>query len=964
MTNGDNKNPQGGGKNPLVPYMTPLMAFGLSFGFAVGWGAFIVTGSSFLPGAGPLGALIAIGLGGIAMVVFALNYYRLCLRFPGPGGAFAYTKRVFGDDHGFLVGWFLFLTYIAILWANATSVKLMVRYVFGDVLQFGFHYVIAGFDVYMGEVLLTSAVVVAMGVLCFAGKRFIAALQAVMAFVFIACVACVFAGMASGHKGGLATMAPLFAEGRNGVFAVCSVLAMMPWAFVGFEAVTNSAGEFKFAIKRKLLYVMLAAIVIGVFMYGALTLLPVFARPERFATWAEYIAARPNLDGLEALPTFCAAKIALGRLGLAAMVAAMVCGQLTGVVASYVATSRLMYAMSRSSMLPEWFGRLDRNVAPRNSILFVMGLSVAVAFFGRAVIAWPIDNSGIGAAFAYGYTSFAAFKVNTEGGLGKIFAERAMGLAGLAMAGFFAFLLLVPNYLSGTTLSAESYLMLAVWSIAGFIYYKHIFRVNPTGDVGQSMVVWVSYIILTIFSSLMWVRQATHNAAREILVSVTKPISVMVDIDANMAVFDSMLRRNSFVELAFMIISIVIMIGVYSILRKREQDMAVAKSQQEQINKAKSYFFSTVSHDIRTPLNAIIGFSQMLKEGFKTREEHDQAIDSILLSGKTLLQLINDVLDLSKLESGKMHINPEPTDCRALLVDIADSFRIANKGSVLDIRSNIDAMPVLMLDPQRMRQIVFNLMGNAVKFTKTGFVEVRASFLHTPGHDEGIFRLDVEDSGCGISDEDLKKIATPYVQVGDKAARHGGTGLGLAITRQLAAAMGGEMVVASELGKGTTFSIIVPGVKTGELEVAQTRKDLAPEAAASAAPAAKPSGPVKPRHILIADDQKMNLMVLKAMLPKVGPFDIATAANGREALQILEASTDDNPFDVVLTDMWMPEMDGEALVRTIRRNRRFAELPVYVITADVESRGTYAEAGFTGMLLKPVTLEGLVGILG
>ena len=370
--------------------------------------------------------------------------------------------------------------------------------------------------------------------------------------------------------------------------------------------------------------------------------------------------------------------------------------------------------------------------------------------------------------------------------------------------------------------------------------------------------------------------------------------------------------------------------------------------------KAKSYFFSTVSHDIRTPLNAIIGFSQMLKMGFKTEEERNQALDAILTSGKTLLQLINDILDLSKLESGKMTIEPAPTSCQKLLKEVTDSFRISGQNTNVEIRCKADGIPQLLLDPQRLRQIVFNLVGNAYKFTKEGFIEVRAQFDREPGKQRGTFRLDVEDTGCGISEEDMERIASPYVQVGSAKSRNGGTGLGLAICRQLVDAMGGELELASEVGVGTVFSMILPNVPV--CTVSDQARLSATQRIAVSLPPLPPKD--KDLRILIVDDSKMNLAVLRAMLTRLGIADIVSAMDGEEALAILR-DPNNPPFDIVLTDMWMPKIDGEALVRAIRSDPKLAHLLVYAITADVEVQNSHKAKGFTGILLKPVTINSL-----
>jgi len=193
--------------------------------------------------------------------------------------------------------------------------------------------------------------------------------------------------------------------------------------------------------------------------------------------------------------------------------------------------------------------------------------------------------------------------------------------------------------------------------------------------------------------------------------------------------------------------------------------------------------------------------------------------------------------------------------------------------------------------------------------------------------------------------------------VESKEARHGGTGVGLAVCRKLVDAMGGELSIVSELGKGSTFTVTFRDV-----EISST----APKEGSAPAKVDKkeetPSASAEQKRILIADDQKMNLMVLKSMLKKLGTFDIVMAKDGQEALDILNSS--DSPFYLVLTDMWMPVMDGEGLVRAIRADGKLASIPVHVVTADTEMQGKYSETGFDGLLLKPVTVEKLKGILG
>ena len=938
-------------------FISPLGAVALAFGYAVGWGAFIMPGTTFLPGAGPLGTVIGVLLGTAAMVIFAINYHRLTLRYPGPGGASSFAQKVFGEDHGFLVAWFLWLTYIAILWANATALILIVRFTLGDILQFGFHYSIAGFDVYLGEALLSITAILVCGGICLCSRKLAVITQTVLAAILAIGVFFFFFFALAQHKGGLAAMAPAFMDGISPVMQISRILALMPWAFVGFEAITHSSTEFRFPLK-KTASVLIVSIILSAAVYIFLALLPVITLDAGHGSWIEYIKGLAG-SGIRSVPVFASAEHLLGNAGVALMSTLMIAGQLTGIIASLVAVSRLMHAMSEADILPKRIGALNADGTPQNAMLFIIAISCAIPFFGRTAIGWPVDVSSIGAALAYGYTSAAAFQ--TCGGCGKQkrFWIKAAGLTGMISALFFFLMLIIPNYISGTVMASPSYLLLAVWCILGFLFYRKIFKEGLKQRFGRSPVVWILLAVTIIFASLMWVRQTSFENAKSALyecVSATAGNTTTVNelIGEKIGSLNVSMLCDAAVEMTMLLISLGILYSLASILRKRELELVSEKSRIEEINRAKSYFFSTVSHDIRTPLNAIIGFSQLLKEGFKTREEHDQAVDSILMSSKTLLKLINDVLDLSKLEASRMVIEPEPTDCDVLIREIVESFRIASQKPEVDIRAKIGDMPILLLDPQRMRQIVFNLLGNAVKFTPKGFVEVRAEFTPNPGEEGcGCFRLDVEDSGCGISEEDIQRIATPYVQVGSNASsRHGGTGLGLAITRELASAMNGEMTVSSVLGQGTTFHITLQDIKVGQLPEKKAQPE---DQQMSAAPLPKGN---KTLRLLLVDDQKLNLIVLKAMLAKIGQYHITLAGNGLEAMKLLE-DPDIPPFDLVLTDMWMPEMDGAALVQAVRRHPELGPLPVYVITADIETTKDYSELGFTGILLKPVTLESL-----
>lgn len=356
---------------------------------------------------------------------------------------------------------------------------------------------------------------------------------------------------------------------------------------------------------------------------------------------------------------------------------------------------------------------------------------------------------------------------------------------------------------------------------------------------------------------------------------------------------------------------------------------------EHEADQAKSLFFSSVSHDIRTPLNAIIGFTELLRNGVDDEGERARYVASIGSSGKVLARLVDDILDLSKLESGKLEIIAEPTDVPTLAREVVAACEVARARKSLSVRTDICEMPTVNVDPQRIRQILFNLLSNAYKYTDHGTVTVRVHWQ------DGTLTLSVADTGKGISKENIPHILQPFVQLADRNHREG-TGLGLSICQKLAALMGGELTVASEVGVGSTFTVTLHGVQTVVAPVSHAER-------------VRHTGPL-PSHVLVVDDSQVNRTVLKAMLARIGVTGVTMAENGREALKVLKG---DSSIDVVLSDLWMPEMDGYELVRAIRADANLSRLPVYLVTADVEARGQLERNGFTGVLLKPVTLDGL-----
>ena len=372
-----------------------------------------------------------------------------------------------------------------------------------------------------------------------------------------------------------------------------------------------------------------------------------------------------------------------------------------------------------------------------------------------------------------------------------------------------------------------------------------------------------------------------------------------------------------------------------------ELERALARARAAE--KSRSMFFSIVSHDIRTPLNAILGYSELLQHGIASQAEKDEALESIRASGTTLLQLVNDVLDLAKMDAGKMTLRNEPVSLARLTDEVFASFRMAASGKGIELSNRTAAVPEVMLDGHRFRQILFNLVGNAVKFTDRGSVTVAAAY------DGANLEVAVSDTGCGIAPDMLTRVLDPFVQVLDPshaADRAGGTGLGLSICRSLVNTMGGELTVESEPGKGSTFKARIPGVAAAG--AGQAAANAAPE------PAEKPKE--LPKRVLVVDDSPVNRAVLTAFLKKAGIADIEQAYDGEEAFaKIDKAAKAGRPHDFVFSDFWMPNMNGLELIEKLRADSRFAKLPVFAVTADTEFHHDTRSKLFNGIMLKPLT---------
>ena len=468
----------------LQRQLSPMHVWAIAFGCVIGWGSFINPGKKFLANSGVAGTAIAMVLGAIVMIIIAFSYAYMVPKYPKAGGEFTFTKNCFGKTLAFICGWFLVSAYLTNVPMNSTAIALIIDGLTGHkgILNFGFHYTLAGTDIYLGQMLPAMAILILFGWLNIIGVKKAGFVQTVLATLLVVCVFVLFVGALVSSKAKGVNMAPIWGfdkaaameakavtseigkyahSGTAGILsAILATFAIAPWAYVGFDAIPQAAEEFNFSFK-KVSFIMMIAIVFGCFVYVSNNTVAAAA----LANWPERVMAGEWV-------VLVAAEELLGTFGKVLVGVGVSCAVLSGIMGFYLASSRLMYSMARDGYLPKWFGKVDRKYStPKNAMIFCIVISLSGPVLGREALGWFVDMCAIGASIGYFFTCASTLVTARRDKDGSTFLK-VMAAVGVVFSVAFMILQLIPiPGLEGVHFGNESYIMLAVWIVLGAIFY-------------------------------------------------------------------------------------------------------------------------------------------------------------------------------------------------------------------------------------------------------------------------------------------------------------------------------------------------------------------------------------------------------------------------------------------------------------------------------------------------------------
>lgn len=430
--------------------LNKLDIFSIVLGAIIGWGSFMLPGDKFLKESGVINTFLGITLGVICIVIIEKNYSVMINEHDEEGGEFSYTYDNLGKKHGFIVGWFLTLAYFTMIPLNATAFPLVIKKIFGGVLEFGYLYNIAGYNIYLGEILTSSLIILAFALLNLKGLKKTSKVQNIIIFSLISMLLVIFVWMIITVDKGNFTRT--YVENYSfSLSEVLKVFAITPFAFIGFDAIPQLSKEFNFS-KKKASRVAIISLIMGALIYNILNIITALVYSPEVAMNLEWATGSAILT-------------TLGGGAFLLLIVALSAAVWSGINGFMICSSKLLGSIANYKMLPSKIGDVNKNGVFGNSVIAITIVSLIAPWFGRQAIIWIVDMSSLGASVAYLYVSFIALK-RAQSRVGKVIA-----VLGVAISAAFIGLLLLP--VSPAVLGKESMIALAIWSVVGIVaYYK------------------------------------------------------------------------------------------------------------------------------------------------------------------------------------------------------------------------------------------------------------------------------------------------------------------------------------------------------------------------------------------------------------------------------------------------------------------------------------------------------------
>ena len=444
--------------------MRKIDIWALALGAIIGWGCFVMPGTNFLPKAGP-SSIVGLLIAGCIMAIISLSYGYCIKKYPLSGGEFVYADASFGKKHAFACGWMLVLGYWSLIPLNATAIALITRYLMPGIIQFGHLYTIAGWDIYLGEILLSSAFIIVLGYMNVRGVKSAGWFQTTVAVLLTASVLFCLIGVLLTKPDISTNLQPFFAEITDGEISTKGVVACLiaiacyaPYCFVGFDCIPQAAEEYSFSHKAAT-GLMVGAILVGALIYAAVVFITAAAEP-----WAPLMLTNPDWATGEVVQNH------LGYIGTLFLGIAMLCAVLSGMNAFYLSGSRLMFSMSYADALPKTFGELHPKYGtPDKATYFLMISALICPWFGRQILTWVTDMTCVGAAVGFTYTCATATVMAKKEGLT---VQMIVSGIGSILAAFFIILSFIPG--SPGFLSVPSFIILGIWIVLGIIFWVKV----------------------------------------------------------------------------------------------------------------------------------------------------------------------------------------------------------------------------------------------------------------------------------------------------------------------------------------------------------------------------------------------------------------------------------------------------------------------------------------------------------